>query len=602
MKNKTNIFFDLISYVRIFQKYLGPKIYIVTILSLIAALSEGIGFLIVLPLFEVLGTSDDQALTGIGKFLFDFFTYLGWDGSPIVLIFAITITFLIKGILVFGSMGFNAYLIAKLLRDLKEKLFDHYSGMDYQYYSSRDTGHFTNVMNNQINTMLIAFRSMMRLGSEFVMGAVYVGLAFAVSWKFGAMAIFFGVLLLVVFKSLNVYVRNLSRKTAKESGILSKLLIQYLHAFKYLISTDQSHHLRKKFFESVDRFVDFELKRRVSETLTFSLREPILVVAVMIIIGAQIAYFNEPIAPILVSIALFYRGLNSFHGMQLYGQLMLDQIGAVEMVSDEFDRQINNVSFDGKISTNPFSQKIEFKNVNFSYGEEFENALSNIDIRISAFQSVAFIGASGAGKSTIVDLLTLILRPNNGEILIDGQNSMHLKSSSWRSQIGYVSQDMVVFDDSIANNICMWQGDIKKSPELLLLIKKACKQANIDTFIESLPEKYQTQVGDRGIKLSGGQKQRLFIARELFRQPNILLLDEATSALDSESESFIQDSIDSLKGSITLIIIAHRLSTIKNVDYVYVLDQGSVIESGSYQSLRDKKGSHLDRLIEKQKL
>ena len=116
MKNKTNIFFDLISYVRIFQKYLGPKIYIVTILSLIAALSEGIGFLIVLPLFEVLGTSDDQALTGIGKFLFDFFTYLGWDGSPIVLIFAITITFLIKGILVFGSMGFNAYLIAKLLR------------------------------------------------------------------------------------------------------------------------------------------------------------------------------------------------------------------------------------------------------------------------------------------------------------------------------------------------------------------------------------------------------------------------------------------------------------------------------------------------------
>lgn len=603
MKNKSNIFFDLVYYLKIFQKYLGPKIYIVTALSLIAAISEGVGFLIVLPLFEVLGTSGSEGeLTGVGKLLFNFFIYLGWDGSPIILIIAITITFLLKGLLIFGSMAFNAYLIAKLLRELKERLFDHYSVMNYQYYSSRDTGHFTNVMNNQINTMLIAFRSMMRLGSEFVMGAVYVGLAFAVSWKFGAMAILFGLLLLFVFQGLNIYVRSLSRKTAKESGILSKLLIQYLHAFKYLISTNQSHHLRYKFFESVDRFVDFELKRRVSETLTFSLREPILVVAVMIIIAAQIAYFNEPIGPILVSIALFYRGLNSFHGMQLHGQLMLDQIGAVEMVNDEFNRQMRNIELDGDISLNTFSESVEFQNVNFSYGDEFENALSNIDIKIGAFQSVAFIGSSGAGKSTIVDLLTLILRPTSGKILIDGQNSSLLKSNSWRSQIGYVSQDMVVFDDSIANNISMWQGDIEENPELLSQIKKACMQANISDFIESLPEKYHTQVGDRGIKLSGGQKQRLFIARELFRQPNILLLDEATSALDTDSESFIQESIDNLKGSITLVIIAHRLSTIKDVDYVYVLDQGSIIESGPYQALRDKKGSHLDQLIEKQTL
>jgi subfamily B ATP-binding cassette protein MsbA len=251
---------------------------------------------------------------------------------------------------------------------------------------------------------------------------------------------------------------------------------------------------------------------------------------------------------------------------------------------------------------NTFSESVEFQNVNFSYGDEFENALSNNDIKIRAFQSVAFIGSSGAGKSTIIDLLTLILRPTSGKVLIDGQNSSLLKSSSWRSQIGYVSQDMVVFDDSIANNISMWQGEIEENPELLSQIKKACMQANISDFIESLPDQYNTQVGDRGIKLSGGQKQRLFIARELFRQPNILLLDEATSALDTDSESFIQESIDSLKGSITLVIIAHRLSTIRDVDYVYVLDQGSIIESGPYQTLRDKKGSHLDQLIEKQTL
>lgn len=601
MKSK-NLFLDLFHYIKIFQKYLGPRIYIVTLLSLVAALSEGIGFLIVLPLFEVLGTSEESEMTGVGELLYNFFIYLGWDGSPIILIVAITITFLLKGLLVFGSMGFNAYLIAKLLRELKEQLFDRYSVMDYRYYSSRDTGHFTNVMNNQINTMLIAFRSMMRLGSEFVMGAVYVGLAFTVAWKFGLMAIVFGILLLLLFRTLNIFVRSLSRKTSHESGVLSKLLIQYLHAYKYLTSTSQSSHLRKKFFESVDRFVDYELKRRISETLTFSLREPILVVAVMIIIGAQIGYFNEPIAPILVSIALFYRGLNSFHGMQLYGQLMLDQIGSVEMVNEEFNKQDENIEFNGEDCLETFSTKVIFKDVSFSYGKELENAIGCINLEIPAFSSIAIIGSSGAGKSTIIDLLTLILRPSHGKIFIDGVDSMSIDTASWRKQIGYVSQDMVVFDDTIANNICMWRGDIDSDLDLLNQIKIACKQANIDDFIESLPDKYNTKVGDRGIKLSGGQKQRLFIARELFRKPNILLLDEATSALDSESESFIQDSINNLKGSITLVIIAHRLSTIKDVDLVYVLEKGSIIEAGSYNELRNIKGSHLEKLIEKQKL
>lgn len=601
MKSK-NLFLDLFHYIKIFQKYLGPRIYIVTLLSLVAALSEGIGFLIVLPLFEVLGTSEESEMTGVGELLYNFFTYIGWDGSPIILIVAITITFLLKGLLVFGSMGFNAYLIAKLLRELKEQLFDRYSVMDYRYYSSRDTGHFTNVMNNQINTMLIAFRSMMRLGSEFVMGAVYVGLAFTVAWKFGLMAIVFGILLLLLFRALNIFVRSLSRKTSHESGVLSKLLIQYLHAYKYLTSTSQSSHLRKKFFESVDRFVDYELKRRISETLTFSLREPILVVAVMIIIGAQIGYFNEPIAPILVSIALFYRGLNSFHGMQLYGQLMLDQIGSVEMVNEEFNKQDENIEFNGEDCLETFSTKVTFKDVSFSYGNDLENAIGCINLEIPAFSSIAIIGSSGAGKSTIIDLLTLILRPSHGKIFIDGVDSMSIDTSSWRKQIGYVSQDMVVFDDTIANNICMWKGDIDSDLDLLNQIKIACKQANIDDFIESLPDKYNTKVGDRGIKLSGGQKQRLFIARELFRKPNILLLDEATSALDSESESFIQDSINNLKGSITLVIIAHRLSTIKDVDLVYVLEKGLIIEAGSYNELRNIKGSHLEKLIEKQKL
>ena len=153
--------------------------------------------------------------------------------------------------------------------------------------------------------------------------------------------------------------------------------------------------------------------------------------------------------------------------------------------------------------------------------------------------------------------------PISGEIYVDDINGREILKNSWRSQLGYVSQETIIFDDSIANNICMWSGDYKNDKKLLSDIREAAKQANILDFIDSLEDGFDSMVGDRGILLSGGQRQRLFVARELFRKPNLLILDEATSALDSESEKEIQKSIDNLKGKITVIVIAHRLSTIK---------------------------------------
>jgi subfamily B ATP-binding cassette protein MsbA len=165
-----------------------------------------------------------------------------------------------------------------------------------------------------------------------------------------------------------------------------------------------------------------------------------------------------------------------------------------------------------------------------------------------------------------------------------------------------VSQETVVFDDTVANNISLWQGDIGDDPALRERVIHAAKQAHADHFIRDLPNSYQTVVGDRGVRLSGGQRQRLFVARELFKEPNLLLLDEATSALDTESERYIQKSIDALRGEMTVVIIAHRLSTIKNVDYVYVLDEGRVIEEGPYHELRGEEQSRFREMVEMQSL
>ena len=215
---------------------------------------------------------------------------------------------------------------------------------------------------------------------------------------------------------------------------------------------------------------------------------------------------------------------------------------------------------------------------------------------------MALVGKSGAGKSTLVDLLTLILKPRQGQILIDDVPGQDIELASWRRQLGYVSQEAVIFDDTIANNIGLWVGDPRRDDTFRRRILEAARQAHIAHFIETLPDGYDTLVGERGLRLSGGQRQRLFIARELFRSPRLLILDEATSALDSESERAIQQSIDELKGRITVVIIAHRLSTIHNVDRVYVLEKGQVVEQGSYWALRNREGSRLGKLIDMQAL
>jgi ABC-type multidrug transport system fused ATPase/permease subunit len=280
----------------------------------------------------------------------------------------------------------------------------------------------------------------------------------------------------------------------------------------------------------------------------------------------------------------------------------MDKIGAVEMVDEEFNTVLaHQESREGR-QIGSLSRGLEFRNVHFAYNDEDGDVLHDVNITVPANNTVALVGESGAGKSTLVDMMSLLLPPRTGEIRIDGVPHDEVDLDSWRSQIGYVSQETVVFDDTVANNISLWQGDIEEDPALREKVMDAARRAHADHFIRDMPNGYQTMVGDRGVRLSGGQKQRLFVARELFKQPNLLLLDEATSDLDSASERHIQNSIDALQGEVTVVIIAHRLSTVKNADRVYVLDEGRVIEAGSYHELRSREGGEFREMVEMQSL
>jgi len=227
---------------------------------------------------------------------------------------------------------------------------------------------------------------------------------------------------------------------------------------------------------------------------------------------------------------------------------------------------------------------IVFKNVTFSYSSQKSKALKNINLEIKAGEKVALVGKSGGGKSTLINLVPLFYPIESGEILIDGIDTREYMLSNLREQIALVSQDIILFNDTIMNNIGYGKN------YSLSKIEKAAKAANADEFISKLPQKYNHIIGDRGVKLSGGQKQRIAIARAILKNAPILLLDEATSALDSESEKLVQKALDNLMKKRTSIVVAHRLSTIMNADKIIVIDNGKVIEIGNHKQLLAKKG------------
>ena len=299
---------------------------------------------------------------------------------------------------------------------------------------------------------------------------------------------------------------------------------------------------------------------------------------------------------------MIYRTIGQLVTVQSNWQKTMQRIGSLELVEAEFERVASNQESGGPVVLGPLARGIELDGVSYGYQSGSQHALQEVTLTIPANRTIALVGESGAGKSTLVDLLTLTLRPTKGEMRIDGVPGPSVQLASWRQQIGYVSQETVVFDDTIANNICLWRGDYNSDREVRMSVEHAAGQACARGFIDELEHQFNTRVGDRGVRLSGGQRQRLFIARELYKNPRLLILDEATSALDSEAEVVIRESVDQLRGSMTIVIIAHRLSTIRNADYIYVIENGRIIEEGNYQQLTSAHHGAFNRMVALQTL
>lgn len=314
---------------------------------------------------------------------------------------------------------------------------------------------------------------------------------------------------------------------------------------------------------------------------------PIIMIA--IIAWLSILFLGQRTSGILPSLVTFVVALQRLNGsIGAISETVLrfqSNSANLDMLNSFLDQKDKEYRRKSGTTYQGFSHEIRLNEVTLNYGRDLPPALTDVSIVLPRGQTIALVGRSGAGKSSIADILAGLYDPNNGSITVDGVDLRSYELSSWQKRIGVVSQDTFLFNASIAANISF--GSPSASMDA---IQRAAKEAQAGGFIELLPNGYDTLVGERGYRLSGGQRQRISLARAILRNPDLLILDEATSALDTESERLVQEAIDKFDRKHTILVIAHRLSTIVNADKIYVLDQGRVIEEGNHQELIKKEG------------
>jgi ABC-type multidrug transport system fused ATPase/permease subunit len=269
--------------------------------------------------------------------------------------------------------------------------------------------------------------------------------------------------------------------------------------------------------------------------------------------------------------------------VQNHWQNFIINVGSIESVNSLLTEMTAYKESSLALALERIHSGIQLENINFSYGNRI--ILDNVSMTIPVAKTIALVGASGAGKTTIANIIAGLITPNNGKVKVDDIDLRDLNINDYRLRIGYISQEPVIFNDTIYNNITFWS---QPTEENLDKFKQVIRLTSLDIFIDGLPEGEETKLGDNGIMISGGQRQRISIARELFKNPEILILDEATSSLDAETELVIKENLKSLHGFYTMIVIAHRLSTIREADLIYVIEKGNVIDSGDYFTLINK--------------
>ncbi len=573
------------------------KISLALILMVITSLTEGISLILLIPLLQLVGLNVQQGSLGqIADLVASFFNYIGITPTlAIVLIIYVFIISLNAIILRLQTIE-TSKIQYEFAATLRKRLFKRITNSNWLFFTRTRSSDFAHALTNEIERISMGTGQFLTLLASLLILAVYLIFALRISGLITGLVFLVGIVLLLLLKRRT----QSSASSGENLSIVTKNMystaIQHLDGMKTVKSFNMEDKNVKEFSDVADDISKIYLdaiRNYADVKLLFDIGS-VVILSIIVFILINIA--NISTAELLILLFLFVRMIPRFSTIQRSYQYFINMLPAYSFVmnlEDECKRATENQE---EQETVEFKKEIRFKDVSFYYNKENGSfGIEKLNLDIEAGKTTAIVGLSGSGKSTVCDLVMGFLKYSNGEILIDNIPLAPENASSWRNQIGYVAQETFLFNDTVMNNLLLADESAKEND-----MWNALKSASADEFVMKLPDKMDTLIGDRGVILSGGERQRLALARALLRKPALLIMDEATSNLDSKNEKNILDSIDNLHGNISILMITHRLSTIKNADLIYLMDNGEIVESGSWNKLISMENGNFRLLYELQ--
>lgn len=591
---------QLLPYIKNYKKHVVLNI----VFNLLYALFSTLAFVSLIPMLNVLfdktkKIAKEPVWTGIGglkDYVNDLLNYkvssLLDEGNPqialLVVVALVITTFFLKNLFGYLSMQHVMYLKNGVLTDLRKNIYKHIIELPISFYSKRKKGDIMARVLGDINEMQNSFFILLELIVREPLTIIFsLVVMFSISWQLSIFVLLFIPISGFLISSIGKRLKRQSLRAQQESGQLISTVEETLTGLKIVKSYNAEITFKKRFTNSADRILKLVNKIGLKNNLAGPLSEVlgIITIAILLWYGGKLVLIEKVIegTTFIGFMALAYGILTPAKAISKASYRVKNGVAAADRVFEILFHEDTMPDHKNAIKLSGFNDKIELKNVSFKYENEY--VLKDFSMTVKKEQSVALVGQSGSGKSTIANLLTRFYDVNKGTISIDGNDIKNTTKTSLRSQIGLVTQDSILFNNSIKNNLKIGK-DSATDHEII----EALKVANAWEFVKELPEGIETNIGDAGNSLSGGQKQRLSIARAVLKNAPIMILDEATSALDTESERLVQDALEKMMKNRTSVVIAHRLSTIQNADHIIVMKQGKMVEQGKHQELLDKKG------------